>query len=257
MRNRQKTKKALAVAVGLIAIVGGLEIRPSQAGDETPPSPATSTAVSIPTAIAPDVQIVVSPDPTGQWVVAAVYPNKTDQKKAEARAREMLTLAQWKGSGLLFENKGLDRVEESKDAAPLPMMSSVTVTTPGNIVHYANGTIPLEPFIRAYHDLNRLNILFLVPGTFKYRGPHSYRDDDIEMTYASGGSAFTYVVLVKNHGLKTLHLPQFEAAVASATPVVRVAKLGPNKAVKMATVIGLALLAAGLAFFGVQRWNTR
>ena len=250
-------KKALAVAAYLMAVIGGLGMHPSQAGGETPAPPTAGVAESIPTATAPDVQIVVSPDPTGQWVVAAVYPSKTDRKKAEARVKEMLSLGQWKGNGLSFENKALDRVDEVKGAAPLPIMSSAAVTTPGNIVHYADGTIPLEPFIRAYRDLNRINILFLVPGTFKYRGPHRYRDDDIEVTYASGGAAFTYVVLIKNHGLKTVHLPQVEAATASVAPTAKAGKSGPNKTVKMVAVIGLALLAAGLAFFGVQRWNTR
>ena len=252
MRNKQQVKKALAAAAWLMTTLAGTGGRLCYAQGGTPPA-----AVSIPTAIAPDVQIVVSPDPSGNWVVAAVYPNKTDQKKAEARVKEMLSLGQWKGSGLSFENKALDRVEESKGAAPMPIMSSAAVTTPGNIVHYADGTIPLEPFIRAYRDLNRINILFLVPGTFKYRGPHSYHDNDIEMTYAPGGGAFTYVILVKNHGLTTLHLPQFEVAAVSAAPTVKAVKSSPNKAVKMGAVIGLALLAAGLAFFGVQRWNTR
>ncbi|MES2464390.1 MAG: hypothetical protein V4671_27840, partial [Armatimonadota bacterium] len=170
-------------------------------------------AQSISTANVPDVQIVVSPDPTGQWVIAAVYPSKTDRKKAEARAKEMLALGKWQTSGLLFENQALERKDNPKGMAPPPVMSSVTLSTKGNIVNYADGTIDLEPFIRAYRDLGRLNLLFLVPGTFKYRGPQGHSDEDIDLKYASGGSALTFVVQVKNPKLEKLRLPRHEPVV--------------------------------------------
>jgi hypothetical protein len=205
----------------------------------------------------PDVQIVVSPDPSGQWIVAAVYPSTTDRKKAESRAKEMLSLGKWKGNGLIFENKALERTENPKGMAPPPVMSSVTVSTAGNIVNYADGTINLEPFIRAYRDLGRINLLFLVPGTFNYRGPRSYRDEDINLVYAAGGSALTYVVQVKNPSLKELRLPRFEPAVAAEKPSGAVSKSADNRLSKMIGVIVLALVAAGIAFYGVQRWNSR
>ncbi len=241
----------MAVFLLSVLVVG---LRPGALGAETG-TPAA--AQSIPTATVPDVQIVVSPDPSGQWVVAAVYPSKTDRPKAEARAKEMLSLGKWKGNGLLFENRALERTENPKGMAPPPVMSSVTLSTPGNIVNYSDGTIALEPFIRAYRDLGRINLLFLVPGSFKYRGPRSYKDSDIEMTFASGGSALTYVVQVKNHNLSTLHLPLFAPAVATVAPLAAGHKTGGSRASRTVGVIALALAAAGLAFYGVQRWNHR
>lgn len=252
IRTKKQIKRLSAAVLLMAALVGGL--RPGAFGAETG-SPAAAQSIS--TVTVPDVQIVVSPDPSGQWVIAAVYPSKTDRPKAESRAKDMLSFGKWKGNGLLFENKALERTENPKGMAPPPMMSSVTLSTSGNVVNYADGTIALEPFIRAYRDLGRINLLFLVPGTFKYRGPHSYKDSDIEMTFAPGGSALTYVVQVKNHNLSTLRLPRFEPAVATATPSVAGHKTSGNKASRMIGVIALALAAAGLAFFGVQRWNHR
>lgn len=252
MRTKQKNRQ-LSVAVALLLLaIGGF--RSDAIGAETgTPAPAQS----ISTATVPDVQIVISPDPSGQWIIAAVYPSKTDRAKAEARAKEMLALGKWKGSGLLFENKALERSGNPKGMVSLPVMSSVTLSTLGNVVGYADGTINLEPFIRAYRDLGHINLLFLVPGTFNYRGPHRYRDQDIEMAYAPGGSALTYVVQIKNHALGSLHLPRLEPAVASVIPSASGPKKGDSRVLKMAGVIALALAAAGLAFFGVQRWNTR
>ncbi len=135
MQIKKQIKRHSAAALLLGALVCG--IRPGAFGAETG-TPAA--AQSIPTATVPDVQIVVSPDPSGQWVIAAVYPSKTDRRKAESRAKEMLTLGKWKGNGLLFENRALERTENPKGMAPPPMMSSVTLSTPGNIVNYAEKT---------------------------------------------------------------------------------------------------------------------
>ncbi|MBC8104828.1 MAG: hypothetical protein H7Z41_19815 [Cytophagales bacterium] len=245
---------ARVVAASLLSLPVALADLPSAWAQVT--NPAASSG-SISTATVPDVQIVVSPDSTGQWVVAAVYPIKVERKKAESRARQMLTLGKWKGNGLLFENKALERIENPKGMAPPPVMSSVTLSTPANLVNYADGTVSLEPFIRAYRDLNRLHILFLVPGTFTYRGPRTFRDSDLEMNYASGGSALTYVVQVKNHALGPLRLPRLEPAVATVAPSPAAGGETLGTASRFGIVIALALAAAGLAFFGVQRWNSR
>jgi hypothetical protein len=251
MRTKQYKLSSLAALLVIIALSVSLPAAVSaETGTET-------AAQSIPTATVPDVQIVVSPDPAGKWIIAAVYPSKIDRKKAEARAKEMLSLGKWKGTDLLFENKALERTENPKGMAPPPVMSSVTLSTGGNLVNYADGTLALEPFIRAYRDLGRLNLLFLVPGTFTYRGPHSYSNKDIDLKYAAGGSALTYVVQVKNHDLGALQLPRYEPAVASAAPAAAGVKAGGSAASKMIGVVLIALVAAGLAFFGVQRWNHR
>jgi hypothetical protein len=254
MRLKHWIKIPLTVVFCALMLAGLYGSRAWAQEKTTAPSPPPAESIS--TATVPDVQIVISPDPSGQWVVAAVYPNKTDRKKAEDRAKEMLTLGKWKGSGLLFENKALERTDNPKGMAALPVMSSVTFSTPGNIVNYADGTVSLEPFIRAYRDLDKINLLFLIPGTFKYRGPKSYQDNDIEMLYVSGGSALTYVVQVKNHSLGALQLPRFEPT-ASVASSAQKGKSGAGKSAKMIGVIVLAVVAAGLAFFGVQRWNTR
>ena len=170
---------------------------------------AQMTSAAIPTQRVPDVQVVVFPLPTHEWAITTVYPKIIARTTAEARVKRLLGITGWEGSTTEFKNKALERV--AANAPPSPPMSSLTFRTPGRVVNLSDGTMPLEPFIRAFRDLERVHITYIIPGnTFTFRGLREYSGQDIEIALSQGEGAYTYVLNIKNHNLDTLQLPRYE-----------------------------------------------
>ncbi len=214
----------------------------------------------------PDVQVVVMPSMDGRWIVSSVYPQKVSRTDADARYKRLLSVSGWKGSDVAFENKALDRVPSSmkKGFTPLPVMSSLTFTTPATIVNWSTGVIEVEPFARAFRDLSRVHITYVVPGKFNFRGLREYSDKNVNVSLSGGQGAYTYVVTIKNHGADALGLPRYEAlrpgsptqmASQQARPGAMTAKT--RRAVGAGIVFLLALSAAALVYAVTQRAGAR
>lgn len=212
----------------------------------------------------PDVQIMVAPG-LGAWSVAAVYPKQVSRAESEARLKRLSALTGWKLERLEFEDKRLDRSatnstdpeirKATKSIGPSPVMSSASFQTSANLVDYTQGTLALEPFLRAFRDMNRVNVTYLIPGQFAYRGPQKFSDSRVEIGLSAVEGAYTYQTLVKDHTFESLNLPikevarqeSYRAAENTSTPA-RKLLLGTG------LVALLALGVAGIAYALAQRF---
>jgi hypothetical protein len=215
----------------------------------------------------PDVQIMVAPG-LGTWSVAAVYPKQVSHAESEARLKRLAALTGWKLDKFEYEDKRLDRSavssndpeirKASKSVGAAPVMSSVAFQTSANLVDYAQGTLALEPFLRAFRDVNRVNITYLIPGQFTYKGPRQFADSKVELALLAQEGAYTYQVLLKDHKFELLNLPTKEIARQESY---RAAENTTAPARKLLLGTGLvALLAlgiAGIAYAVAQRFLHR
>jgi hypothetical protein len=217
----------------------------------------------IPAADRPDVQVVVMPYPTGTWGVSLVYPHKVPRAQADQQFKQLLALGGWKSSADEWEERGLERNSElmqSPDAKGIeaePVMSSLTFQTTGNIVDVADGTMSLEPFARAFRDLKRIHVTYLLPATFKFRGVRDFHDENVDVAALGQQGAWTYVVNIKNHQLSALHLPRYEIVRSGAQ--FQQAKAAAEKAVRLRRMVGtgaVVLLALATGMF-VWLWTRR
>jgi hypothetical protein len=226
---------------------------------------AAPSRAQIPASERPDVQVVVMPDPvSGQWAVSAVYPKKVPRSEANTHLQRLLGLTGWKGTDIVFENRQLERAENPFKMSPLPVMSSMTFRSPSNVIDLRSATLPVEPFARAFRDLDRVYLTFFVPATWEFRGLRRHSDANLDVQLASGGQgAYTYFVNIKNHNLGVLNLPRHEVLKPRADTRSAGAREERGTAaaerlrwVGMSLVALLAVGAGLLVYFGIQhRWG--
>ncbi|WP_309685012.1 hypothetical protein [Armatimonas sp.] len=215
----------------------------------------------------PDVQIMVAPG-LGNWTVAVVYPRQVPHAETEARLKRLSTITSWKFEKLEFEDKRLDRnamdsrdpdVKKAvKNVGPAPVMSSVSFQTSANLVDPAQGTLALEPFLRAFRDQNRVNVTYLISGPFTYRGPRQFTDNRVEISLSAQEGAFTYQTLLKDHKFEQLNLPTKEVAKQESYRAAENTS-APGRRLLLGTglVALLALGIAGIAYAVAQRFLHR
>lgn len=186
------------ILLAIVLIVGGLL-----------PAGAQMVNAPIPTQRIPDVQVIAFPLPTHEWAVTTVYPKVVSQADAQGRVNRLLALTGWKANGMEFKNKALERA--ASDTPKAAVMSSVTFRTTGGVVDLVDGTMPLVPFARAFRDLQRVHITYIIPGkTFTFRGIRQFSDNNLDLSLSQGQGAYTYVLNIKNHNLDALQLPRYE-----------------------------------------------
>ncbi len=220
-------------------------------------------AAQVPGGTRPDVQIVVMGHPTGQWAVSVVYPRVVSKAVMQNHLKRLLAVSGWKASGKPeFETRGIrknDGRRIDRAGATDPPMSSVTFLTASPVVDWQNSVLPVEPFARAFRDLNRVYVTFFVPGRFPFRGLRRHSDQNLDVALTEDGGAYTYILNIKNHNLEALDLPRFQVTVPPEK--VRSASV-PKKAetqrlVGTALVVLLAAVAGSLMYVWANRWSAR
>lgn len=247
-------------ACALVAIVGALLLGTSR------------TALGqVPGNKQPDVQVVVLPDAgRGEWSVSIVYPRRVPRAASQAHLKRLLGLSGWKANSVVYEDRGLptnDGKSRNNKGKADPVMSSVTFSSPSNIVNWERGALPVEPFARAFRDLNRVYVTFFVPGRFDFRGLRKHSDASLDVVLASGGGdpargapqgAFTYVLTIRNHQLERLDLPTTQVVLPPGK--VHSANTANQKMAGARRVVGyglvglLALAGAGAMYVFTHRF---
>lgn len=215
----------------------------------------------------PDVQIMVAPG-LGNWTIAVVYPRQVSHAETEARLKRLTAITGWKLDKLEFEDKRLDRnALESRDPSvqraakkvgTAPVMSSVSFHTTANLVDSAQGTLTLEPFLRAFRDMNRINVTYLIFSPFTYRGLRQFTDNRVEIALSAQEGAFTYQAQLKDHTFEQLNLPTKDVAKQESYRAAENTN-GPGRKLLLGTglVALLALGVAGIAYAVAQRFLHR
>jgi hypothetical protein len=214
----------------------------------------------------PDVQIMVAPG-LGNWSVAAVYPKAVSRAETQTRLKRLATLTGWKLEKMEFEDKRLDRSamdskdpkikRETKSIGSAPVMSSASFQTSANLVDPTQGTLALEPFLQAFRDVNRINITYLLPGQFAYKGPKQFSDPRVDMALFAQGGAYTYQVQLKDHTFETLNLPIKEVARQESYRAAENSSAPRRLLLGTGLVALLALGVAGVAYALTQRFLHR
>jgi hypothetical protein len=264
----------LSVALPLLSV--SLSTDSTEAWAQTPPANAPQTftaetpasATQIMSVAKPDVQIVVMQMPytLGTWGVTMVYPKKVSRAEAEQRYKELLRLTGWKGTDFQWEERGFERAanvegvpqETTKGLEPVPIMSSLTFQTTGNVVDVADGTMPIESLTRAFRDLNRVHVTFLLPATFTFRGVRHFQDNNLDLEVSGQQGTWTYVANIKNHRLEALNLPRYELVKTDANlQQAKAAQLNQLKQRRRLIGTGAVVLLAAATGMFVWLWTRR
>jgi hypothetical protein len=239
-----------AAVVALSALAGFVPAARAQAPSPAPSAtPVDAASFRIPNR-KPDVQVVILSLGPGQWAVSTTYPKVVPEAEARGRVKKLLTLTGWHTYGEpRFSNDST-----SYKKLPLKGLSSVSFLTPDPVVDVTGGSLDVTPFVRAFADLDHINVTLFPPKDFPaYRGLRSYADKNLDVTLAEGQGSVTYVANIKNHTLDSLTLPRFQDPAAVSPAGDPAAAKDGGKGRGPLVLVLAAAVGAGLVAFAVAR----
>ncbi len=113
-------------------------------------------------------------------------------------------------------------------------------------INYNGGTVPVAPFVLAFKRYRSIELNYLVPKRFHFRGLKDFENDFVKVNLEERGSSLLYHIRVKNNHFDRLVLP----ATQPKAPAKEVRRLGA--AGRLAGVAMFALVSALVAYFGAR-----
>jgi len=159
---------------------------------------AAQTAVT-PEARMPDVLIWIDArNPARSWV-SITYPKVVTKLTAETHLASLLKNTGWTAADLKITSGSLMQSGENP-------MTSVDFSTPVTI-QPQTGYLPIEPIIIAFRDLNAVEIQYIVPATFVFRGVGDFENKHVRIKLNRGSNTYRYSISLKTHDFERLDLP--------------------------------------------------
>ncbi|MBC8139755.1 MAG: hypothetical protein H8F28_28060 [Fibrella sp.] len=213
---------------------------PDEAGTRPRPIPANTQ---------PDVQIVVLPLPNEVYAVSSVYPKQVPKAVAQGRIDALLALTKWKATNRKFSDAPAVPNPLSDDQTPKGNLSAASFETSGAI-YAEDGTINWEPFLRAFGDVRRINMVFFTGTDFAYTGPVSFDNERITFSASSGQGTVAAVANIKKPepSPASFGLPQYQTGAATPKTVVATkpdSQGGQTR--RVVGIVGIALFATAVA----------
>lgn len=202
----------------------------------------------------PDVQILVVTLPTGSTAVSSVYPGQVSKQTAQKRVDKLLALTGWKATNRRFSDAPTGNPLEDNRAKKLSAASFET----GSNVFGADGVIDSEPFLRAFGDLGRINLIYMPGASYTYTGIRRFDSPRLAFQVMSSGQgtvAIAATVKQPGENAPPFGLPLTDVAVRSVSGVARQTNVAESPALRsmikvailLVLAIGSALVVYGLA----------
>jgi len=192
----------------------------------------------------PDVLILVMGGMGPYDQCAINYNSVVDLKTAQTDLDTVAKLGDWRPSNEKGETKS------SGGPKPIPT-TSITWQAQG-IIGYSNGTLPLEPFVTAFKRFKYIEVDYIVPSSFRFRGLKDFNNRFVNVQLSQPGNSYRYRVVVKDDSFTKLDLPLVQPAEAVAAE-----KPGMSAGTRAGLALGIGVLAAVLVFFGVSYLSKR
>ncbi|MBC8143392.1 MAG: hypothetical protein H7Y38_18345 [Armatimonadetes bacterium] len=240
---------AVAATVGMLAalpLTTPLPVR-AQAPVAVPPAaPAPNALMQN-----PDVQILVLALPTGGVAVSSVYPGQVTKAVAQGRVDKLLALTGWKATNRRFSDAPTGNPLEDNRAKKLSAASFET-TAP---MFGTDGKIDSEPFLRAFGDLGRVNLIYMPGASYTYTGVRHFDSPRLSFDVMDSGQGTVAIAATVKQpeanpapfGLPTTDIPVASVGAAQKN-VAR--NNAANRTVKVALLIAVALGSA-LVVYGL------
>jgi hypothetical protein len=147
----------------------------------------------------PDVLVWVDARGAGGQFVSITYPSVIKKAQAEEHLRRLTAATGW-----TVENVRI--TDDSVEASGENPMTSVEFATP-QAVKIDSPALPVEPIVTALKDVKSMEILFMLPPSFRFRVLGDYENKYIRIVRRQGISTYTYDITVKDSSFESLDLP--------------------------------------------------
>lgn len=212
--------RLIAILPALVLVIAGLAC------------PAVSFGASAPLdnkVFSTDALVIVTSDPQGDDYVSIAYTTEISKEQLKADLAEIQKASGWK----------IEKVKSAvgSPGAGLPLTTSTEFHTLG-VVDYKQGYLYVEPFVIALKRLREIDIQFLIPGEFSFKGLQDFSNDTVNVKFSRDGIQYIYSIELAKNDFQTLNLP----------------KPHSNRALLWVGIIILALVAAAAAYWVSARY---
>lgn len=235
-----RTTRAAMAALALLGAVS--------AGAQTPTPAPMGAKVSVKGA--PDVQVMVAPVKGGAQV-ALVFPKVVSDARIRQHIASVAKALGTPAEAIQVVTRKLVREDPSK-VGQAPEMSSGSFVTTAPLIDPAAGTLAVEPLLIGLQNLTGVNIVFLTPPGFAYRGGTRSADNRVALEFAGGEGAYTFVANIQSRPLDG-----FRLALESAAPPARAAGRSGPAPIALILVGALAVGGAAGTFVALRRMGGR
>ncbi len=201
-------------------------------------------------ALPPQVTIVVVSTGQGEDRLNFAFSGSVPETEARERFERLLRYGGWEGRLLRV------RTEAPRSIAgdPLPPMTDV-IGRARRVVDRQSGGLPVEPFLRAFSDLDAFEIYFLIPGDMPFQGLREWSTRDLQVRLIHTPGVYRYQVRILRHGADVdLSVPFLQPVEDTQTPAPARKETARGWRIAGWALISLAL---GSATYLVMRWATR
>lgn len=148
---------------------------------------------------APDVLILVVQRPGLGDQVNITYSGLVPHPQVQQDLNALRQATGW-------ARKGLKISDERAPVQTVRYMTGATFTAP-NVVQNDTYSLPVEPFVTAFHLYKNLALIFVVDSSFQFQGLRQYADNNVAISLDQHGAAYTYRVAILNSQFTHLSLP--------------------------------------------------
>ncbi|MCS7308807.1 MAG: hypothetical protein NZ741_01170 [Armatimonadetes bacterium] len=198
----------------------------------------------------PQVTIVVVSTGQGEDRLNFAFSRSVPEAEARERFEQLLRYGGWQGRLLRIRTEAPRTIEGNT----LPPITDV-IGRARNVVDRQSGGLPVEPFLRAFSDLDAFEIYFLIPGEMSFQGLREWSTRDLQVRLIHTPGVYRYQVRILRHGADV------DLSVPFLQPVQEQAAPSPERKERALgwRIAGWALisLALGSMAYLVMRWAIR
>jgi hypothetical protein len=129
------------------------------------------------------------------------------------------------------------------------MTTSAEFSTLGT-VNLQSGGFPLEPIIKAFKDLEYLELQFMISMPFNFQGLRRFENKYVKIVLNRGTNVYGYSVFIKDPNFKTLNLPLVQLGDTAAS---KPADAKRSNLLGIVLIVLLGLFAAILVYYLTKR----
>lgn len=183
----------------------------------------------------PDVLVLVLGGLGANDLVSINYATVVPLPKAQADLDAIASMGGWQ----VKDAKG----ETKASGGPNPVNSTSISFAAKGLIGYTDGTFSIEPFVIGLKRFQFIEIDYLVPSGFQFRGLKDFDNRYVNIQMRPARNSYRYRIVVKDTGFEKLGLPLVQPNETKATQ-----HQGMPLGLRLALGLGLGLLGAAAAY---------
>lgn len=192
----------------------------------------------------PDVLVWIASTNPAATFVSVTFPKVVAQTQAEQILANILKETGWTGYNISINT------DKPSDSGGNPMTSIEFALNQSAV--YPDGSLPIEPLVKALKNIKSIQILVMTYPGFKYAGVKSFENKYIKLILAERQDSYDFNINVKNSSFQDPGFPKNQQNTESdqaSKPNIRWGSI--------TIIIVLAISIAAAVFFLMKRYQTR